>query len=425
MSETREGGRLWRLLLGSVLAGLGIGILGTLFRMGLSWAQGLRETWMADAIASSTFGFAATVGAIALAAMIARWMVVRFAPIAAGSGVQHVEAVMRGEARPAPAAVVPVKFFGGLLAIGAGLPLGREGPTVQMGSVCGSVVAERLVHDEQDRRAIMAAGAGAGLGVAFNAPVGATIFVFEELTRRFDERQVFAVLAAAWVAVALMRWVLGDALVLDAGKPFDQPLDQLPFHMLFGAALGLVGAGYSWLTVRMLDLADSVRRIPSVLRAGIIGGVVGAVGFYLPVVIGGGEDLAMVILTQVEAPWILFAIIALRFVLGPLAYAAGTPGGLFAPLLILGAACGALAAGVASPGDWVPTAQVLAIVGMAALFTAVVRAPLTGIVLVVEMTGRADCALPMLAACLMASVTATLVGSRPIYDVLRERMLAR
>lgn len=425
MSETREGGRLWRLLLGSVLAGLGIGILGTLFRMGLSWAQGLRETWMAEAIASAEYGFALTVGAIALAAMIARWMVVRFAPIAAGSGVQHVEAVMRGEARPAPAAVVPVKFFGGLLAIGSGLPLGREGPTVQMGSVCGSVVAERLVHDEQDRRAIMAAGAGAGLGVAFNAPVGATVFVFEELTRRFDERQVFAVLAAAWVAVALMRWVLGDALVLDAGKPFDQPLDQLPFHMLFGAALGLVGAGYSWLTVRMLDLADSVRRIPSVLRAGIIGGVVGAVGFYLPVVIGGGENLAMVILTQVEAPWILLAIIALRFVLGPFAYAAGTPGGLFAPLLILGAACGALAAGIAPPGDWVPTPQVLAIVGMAGLFTAVVRAPLTGIVLVVEMTGRADCALPMLAACLMASVMAALVGSRPIYDVLRERMLAK
>jgi CIC family chloride channel protein len=425
MRRAADGDRLWRLLLGSVLAGLGIGVLGTLFRLGLGWAQGWREALSAAALAAPGLGFAATVGGVALAAMLARWMVVRFAPIAGGSGVQHVEAVMRGEATPAPAAVVPVKFFGGLLAIGAGLPLGREGPTVQMGSVAGSIVATRLVHDEQDRRAIMAAGAGAGLGVAFNAPVGATVFVFEELTRRFDERQVFAVLAAAWVAVALMRQVLGDALVLDAGQSFDQPLGQLPFHMLFGAALGLVGGGYSWLTVRMLDLAEGLRRIPSVLRAGLIGGVIGAVGWYLPVVMGGGEDLAFAILTQVEAPAMLLAIIALRFVLGPLAYAAGTPGGLFAPLLVLGAACGALAAGLVPPAPWVPAPQVLAIIGMAALFTAVVRAPLTGIVLVIEMTGRADCALPMLAACLMASVTATLIGSRPIYNVLRERMLAR
>lgn len=427
-AERRRGG-VWRLLLASMIAGLAIGVVGTLFRMGLGAAEEWRQALMAEALLSPEWGLAATAGGVALAAMLARWMVVRFAPVAAGSGVQHVEAVMRGEAEPAPASVVPVKFFGGLLAIGSGLPLGREGPTVQMGSVAGSMVAARVVHDVEDRRAVMAAGAGAGLGVAFNAPVGATVFVFEELTRRFDERQVVAVLAAASVAVAFMRWALGDALVLDAGRPHDQPLGDLPLHMLFGAALGLVGAAYSWLTVRFLDLAEGMRRIPSVLRAGIIGGVVGAVGWYLPVVIGGGEGLALAILTQVELPSTLLIIIVLRFVLGPLAYAAGTPGGLFAPLLILGAACGGLAAGIAPAMGWpaeaVPTPAVLAVVGMAAMFTAVVRAPLTGIVLAVEMTGRADCALPMLAACLMAFVTATLVGSRPIYDVLRERMLKR
>jgi len=298
-----------------------------------------------------------------------------------------------------------------------------------MGSVAGSLVATRVVHDPADRRAIMAAGAGAGLGVAFNAPVGATVFVFEELTRRFDERQVVAVLAAASVAVALMRWVLGDTLVLDAGQAHDQPLGHLPFHMLFGAVLGLLGAAYSALTVRFLDLAESLGRIPSVLRAGMIGAAVGAIGWYLPVVIGGGEGLALAILTQSEIPATLLAIVALRFLLGAFAYAAGTPGGLFAPLLVLGAASGALASEMASVAGWtatpVPGPVVLAVVGMAAMFTAVVRAPLTGIVLAVEMTGRADCALPMLAACLTASVVAGLVGSRPIYDVLRERMLRR
>lgn len=423
-----RGGALWRLLVAAVLVGLAIGLLGSLFRAALSAAEAWRQALMAEAWLTPGQGFVATVGGIALAAMIARWLVVRFAPVAAGSGVQHVEAVMRGEAEPAPAAVVPVKFLGGLLAIGSGLPLGREGPTVQMGSVAGSEIARRVVHDPADRRAIMAAGAGAGLGVAFNAPVGATVFVFEELTRRFDERQVLAVLAAASVAVAVMRWALGDALVLDAGAPSDQPLGHLPFHLLLGVLLGLAGAGYSALTVGFLEAAERLRRIPSVLRAGLIGAVVGLVGWHFPVVIGGGEGLALAILRQGEVPGALLAIIALRFVLAPFAYAAGTPGGLFAPLLVVGAALGALSSELAVLAGWpgeVPAPLVLAVVGMAAMFTAVVRAPLTGIVLAVEMTGRADCALPMLAACLTASLTAGLVGSRPIYDVLRERMLRR
>jgi chloride channel protein, CIC family len=425
---SRRGSRLWRLLAASLLVGLAIGVVGTLFRAALTLAEQWRQALMAEALLTPEQGFAATVLAIAAAAMLARWLVVRFAPVAAGSGVQHVEAVMRGEAKPAPAAVVPVKFLGGLLAIGAGLPLGREGPTVQMGAVAGNVVATRVVHDEEDRPAIMAAGAGAGLGVAFNAPVGATVFVFEEVARRFDERQVLTVLAAASVAVAVMRWALGDALVLDAGRPGDQPLGHLPFHLLLGVLLGLAGAAYSGLTVAFLDAAEALGRVPSVLRAGLIGLVVGAVGWFFPVVIGSGEGLALAILTQSEVPAALLAIVALRFVLGPFAYAAGTPGGLFAPLLVLGAALGALSSELATVAGWpgeIPPPQVLAVVGMAAMFTAVVRAPLTGIVLAVEMTGRADCALPMLAACLTASVAAGLVGSRPIYDVLRERMLAR
>ena len=113
---------------------------------------------------------------------LARYLVVRFSPIAAGSGVQRVEEVTRGEAEPATWRVVPVKFVGGVLAIGSGAALGREGPTVQMGAALGTFWARLLLRNAPDQSVINAAGAGAGLAVAFNAPIGASVFVFEELT---------------------------------------------------------------------------------------------------------------------------------------------------------------------------------------------------------------------------------------------------
>jgi CIC family chloride channel protein len=112
-------------------------------------------------------------------AALARFLVVRYAPIAEGSGVQRVEAVLAGEVEPVPYAVVPVKFFGGVIAIGSGLALGREGPTVQMGAALSRFISRLLTEDDQDNKVIGAAGAGAWLAVAFNAPVGGSIFVFE------------------------------------------------------------------------------------------------------------------------------------------------------------------------------------------------------------------------------------------------------
>lgn len=113
-------------------------------------------------------------------------------------GIQRVEGVFSGEVKAAPNSVVPFKFFGGLLAMGSGLALGREGPTVQMGSTLGLLISRFLTKDDQDVRVIEAAGAGSGLAVAFNAPIGGSIFVFEELTRSFTPWLMVATLASTW-----------------------------------------------------------------------------------------------------------------------------------------------------------------------------------------------------------------------------------
>jgi CIC family chloride channel protein len=159
----------------------------------------------------------------------------------------------------------------------------------------------------------------------------------------------------------------------------------------------------------------------------MIGAIMGLVTFVAPLASGGGDTLTQLILGGSGMAWAAMAgLLALRFVAGPLSYAAAVPGGLFAPLLAIGTLWGVLFVGgfdAVWPGDHTFLALPMAIVGMASFFGATVRAPVTAIVLVIEMTATTSVAVPMLAATAAAVLVAELLGSPPIYDSLRERML--
>jgi len=419
--------RVIRVSTASLLAGVFIGLVGGAFRYCLIAADNGRDALIAWARAWPFIGWLAPIALGLAGAALARFLVVRFAPTAEGSGVQRVEAVFSGDVRLTPLSIVPVKFFGGLLAIGSGLALGREGPTVQMGASLSRLVSRLLIKDDHDIRVIEAAGAGAGLAVAFNAPIGGSIFVFEELTSSFTPWLLVATLAASSVAVLIMRLMLGNALDFTVQQvSLTQPWNVTPFLVL-GALLGAAGALYNAATVGLLRLTDRLSGVSSVNRAAIIGATIGLVAWFAPSLVGGGDTLTQVILADRYAVGALVTVFLARFLIGPWSYAAGAPGGLFAPLLVLGASSGALFAGVLNhsmrQSDLSPVA--FAVVGMAALFSASVRAPLTGIVLTVEMTGRADLTLALLGASLVAMVVAMLLKSEPIYETLKRRMLER
>lgn len=137
------------------------------------------------------------------------WLVRRFSPYAVGSGIPHVEATTRSELPPAPLRLVPVKFIGGLLAIGSGLALGREGPSVQVGADIGAFVGKKLGLSTSDCIALLAACGGAGIATAFNASLAGAIFIMEELIRRFDTRIAIAALGSSCCAIAAARLLLG------------------------------------------------------------------------------------------------------------------------------------------------------------------------------------------------------------------------
>ncbi|MBA4105329.1 MAG: H(+)/Cl(-) exchange transporter ClcA [Pirellula sp.] len=405
----------------SLVVGSAAGLLGALFRRALEAADRQRELLAVWAQQREWIGLAVLVVVAAAATALAAWLVRRFSPEASGSGIPHVEAVLNKREAPAPLWLIPVKFLGGWLAIGAGLALGREGPTVQMGASIAHLIGRIGRRNADDCLTLLAAGAGAGLATAFNAPIGGAVFVIEELLRRFETRSSIATLGASASAIAVSRQILGqdpDFILKESPYP---GVGALPFFLTLGLIAGLLGVGYSRAILGALAAGATLTKRWSVeLQAAAIGGVVGALAWWAPNWVGGGEALTEQTLTQLAPVSIVLAMLAVRFVLGPVSYAARTPGGLFAPLLAVGSQIGVIYGAIV--GGWFPRIETspaaAGVVGMAAFFTAVVRAPMTGIVLVIEMTGSFKLLLPMLSACFGAMVVTTLLREPPIYDSL-------
>jgi CIC family chloride channel protein len=417
-----SGGTLVLALLSLLVGGVS-GLVCATFRLLLQRADTLRDGLIVLAHDEGALGFLLVVIGAAAAAAVAAGLVRRISPDAGGSGIPEVEAAIRGGERGQPIRNAIVKFVGGLLAIGSGLALGREGPSVQMGHSIADMVARLFRRGELDARVLFAAGAGAGLATAFNAPIAGAVFVLEELLRRFDLRTATAALGASAGAIAVARVLLGvepDFTV--PSLPFPG-FATVPVHVVLGIGAGLAGAAYTHAVMGALAVADRARGYPVAVRAALIGGLVGVLAWYSPQLVGGGDAITQQTLVNAGASSAIAVIFAIRFALGPLSYAAGTPGGLFAPMLVLGAQIGVVFGRLCI--QWFPDAAAppaaYGVVGMTAFFTAVVRAPVTGIALATEMTGNAKLLLPMLAACFGAMVVTNLLGIPPIYDLLRDR----
>jgi chloride channel protein, CIC family len=418
-------GNLFALAVLALVVGAASGLIGAFFRLSLEWADGIRDQLISWAHSGTFAGLVFVIGLSAGAVAIAAWLVRRFSPLASGSGIPHVEAVLEGQLPPAPSRLILVKFIGGFLSIGFGLALGREGPSVQMGANIANLIGKICRCSWPDCRVLLAAGAGAGLATAFNSPIAGAVFVLEELVRKFELRIAIAALGASAAAISVARVFLGDAPDFQVQSFAPAHAATIPLYMALGALAGLAGVAYNRTLLAALAVTDRLARFPLELRAAVVGGGVGALAFFAPGVVGGGDPLTQSALAGVPALSILPIVFLLRFGLGAVSYAAGTPGGLFAPLLVLGAQLGlffGLVCRIALPAFDV-TPEAFAVVGMGALFTAIVRAPLTGIVLVIEMTAAFVLLLPLLAACFAAMLVATLLRDEPIYDSLRERTL--
>ncbi len=350
----------------------------------------------------------------------------RFAPDAGGSGIPQTKAAILGLRPIRPWRIMAVKLLGGCAAITAGFSAGREGPTIHLGAAMGELFGRFARVPARSRRTLVAAGAGAGLAAAFNAPLAGFLFVMEELRREMSPLTYGTALIGSVLAVGVGRFVLGGANAFDLAAPPTLPLSRLPTMALIGVAAGLLGVGFN-----RLMMAGSgwriARKVPRWVAGGTLGLATGLLLALWPDVTGGGHHLAERALQGelfAASVAVLAGLIAAKLVLTVASYATGVPGGLFAPLLVLGSLLGLLVARLLAPFPVLTVAPpVLASVGMAAILAGSVRAPLTGVVLIVEMTGQYSLLYDLLVAAFVAYLSAELLHDKPIYEALLERDL--
>ncbi|MGD9688277.1 MAG: H(+)/Cl(-) exchange transporter ClcA [Phycisphaerales bacterium] len=357
------------------------------------------------------------------------WVVLRAAPDARGSGIPHLKGVLLHVRTMRWRSLLPVKFFVGALGVGAGLSLGREGPTVQMGAAIGQMVADILRVPSRAVPQLLSCGAGAGLAGAFNAPLAGFLFVIEELHRELSARTFAGALVAALSADIVVR-ALGGNLPSFAVSGYEAlPLMALPGAVLIGVVGGGLGVSFNRALRGVSAATLRIRRVPRWVLPGLATGLCGLVAWWMPEAVGGGHMTAERLLTG-HLGWgigLLAMLLMAKFTLTLLSYASGAPGGIFAPMLLLGAIAGAVVGqGLAQVFPSIqPHLTALSILGMAAFFTGSVRAPLTGIVLIVEMTGNYQQLLALGVACLFADLTAGMLRDTPIYEALLESEMRR
>lgn len=427
-AETDSPGDGLLLLLGlSVVAGAGAGAIGAAFHIALDWTNRLRNALIVVGRGDHWIGLLFFVLLCALATFTAAWLVKKFSVHASGSGIPHVEASLNRLVALGSPILIPVKFFGGALGIGAGLALGREGPSVQMGAVIAQEIARLARRPWADCRVLLAAGAGAGLATAFNAPIAGAVFVLEELVQRFEHRIALCALAASAAAISVAHIFLPEKPAFQVPELAIPPVTDLPAFVIFGIVCGAIGIVYSRAMLGVLAFFGQIRRPGPLGRAALVGASVGVIGWCFPNVVGGGETLVQSALLGAGDLTSLMVLFAFRLIFGAVSYAVETPGGMFAPMLALGAELGLMFSLLARHFGVAGTTPepAFALVGMTALFSGVVRAPLTGIVLVTEMTANTSMLLPMLCACSAAMVPAMRRGVPPLYEALRERVVRR
>ena len=408
----------------AILVGLAAGAAGSAFHILVDRLS----VWPSILAAALGRGLFAYLAAAVAAAMVcaALFLVRRFAPEAAGSGVQEIEGALEGMRPVRWRRVLPVKFVGGVMALSSGLVAGREGPTIHIGASIAAAVAERLNLGKIDLRGLLAAGAAAGLSAAFNAPLAAILFVIEETRRQFPYtfRTYTAVIAAAAASAVVTEAISGTSPDLEIAA-LSMPLTTLPAYAGLGVLLGFVGVAFNRVLIMSLDGARRLSARAPYLLAVVVGAATGALSLAMPEATGGGEKLILTLIAENLPVGLLAAIAVLRFAGTMASYATGVPGGIFAPILTLATAIG-LAVGTALPA-LVPlpetAAAAFAVAAMGGLFSSTIRAPLVGVVLVAELTGAYDLILPVLVTCAIANWTADRLGGRPIYEVLLERTL--
>ncbi len=414
------------LALEGIIIGLGCACVICSFRLArdhaapviFTWLSGWKEHWWTAPL---------WLLILVAAARFLGWLVGKV-PLISGSGIPQTELIVRGRlhvSRKDWLRVLPAKFVGCLVSTLGGLSLGREGPCIQMGAATAALLTGHWERFSFSGHIHIAAGAAAGMTAAFGSPVAGVLFVFEEMKSRFTWGGLIAVGFSAAAAALATRYIFGFGLIFPFREIHSLPLSSLWLIPVTGVAMGAAGVLYNKALLGTKNaealhtpLPQTWRILPPMLAAFVL-------AFACPSVLGGGEDLVTGLIRFAADPAavlpVLLLLAALKIVFSLFSYTGNVPGGILMPMLCIGALLGALcgqafsAAGFIAPEYW----TTFLIYGMVGFFVSMVRVPLTGTALVMEMSGAVSCLPGALVVAFIASWTADALRCPPVYDSLR------
>jgi CIC family chloride channel protein len=349
-----------------------------------------------------------------------------YAPEARGSGIPQVKTAFYLEGGRIPARVIPGKMFLAAFNIGTGASLGREGPTVQICASIASLLGRVFAISKRNRQSLVPVGAAAGLAAAFNTPIAAVTFTLEEILGNTASKPLGSIVIAAVIAAVIERAILGDKAIFNVPAYTLNSAFELLFYALLGLLAGLAAVAFNVGLLRLRSYFRNQKTVPQWATPGIGGLVLGGIGLGALFLTGsssifgvGYEQLSVEL--QGGLPLKILLILATFKLAGTVvSYSSGSSGGIFGPSLyvggMIGGAVGLLTQFVLGNPSIHPGA--FALVGMGAFFAGVVRAPVTSIIIIFEMTHNYAIILPLMIANITSYALATELNPTPIYDAL-------
>lgn len=410
--------------------GLFAGLVAVLFHLAIHWVFKLTfERWAAVGTQTFIVGSFLT---IMLSSLSVGYLLTHYCPGASGSGIPQLKLVFWKDFGAMPWRVAWVKFVAGVLSIGGGCSLGREGPSVQIASGVASNLAGFLGEPKQTRRHAASAGAAAGLAAAFNTPLAAITFVLEEIVQDLNSRFLGSILLASVLGAFVVHGIIGKQPAFEIAAIGSTSWIVYLLIPVVAAASALIGILFQRLTLSLRNKRKRFERVPAWLRptiGGLITWVLGVTVFLLTSRNGqhgslgvfgvGYEDLSRALTETID--WRLAGILLAAKLIATIGcYGFGGCGGIFSPTLFLGGMCGIFLTGLF--GQFIElntTAYVLlAVVGMSTCLGAVVRAPVTGILIVFEMTHEFNLVPALMLGALISSAISRRLSKENFYEAL-------